>query len=158
MGVVVTSATMSPLFACEAIKLDLGGREILKGISLAVGRGEVIGIIGPNGAGKTSLFEVLSGRLRPKSGRVSFEGREVTGLKLFERARLGIGRTFQTPVAPEDLTVAEVLKGARQAFAPYLTRHHAEWGMEIVGLNVDEGLLASRLETLNRRKLLWPAC
>ncbi len=154
MGVGAPATIAQSLFSCEDIRLDLGGREILKGIALAVGRGEVLGIIGPNGAGKTSLFEVLSGRLRPKSGRVVFEGREVTTLKLFERARLGIGRTYQTPVVPEDLTVAEVLKGARQAFSPYLTRHHAEWGMELVGLNVDESLPASRLETLNRRKLL----
>ena len=158
MGVVAREASdisdALPIFSCDDIRLDLGGREILKGISIAVGRGEVLGIIGPNGAGKTSLFEVLSGRLASKSGRVTFNGADITSSKLFERARLGIGRTFQTPVVPEDLTVAEVLKGARQAFKPYLTRHHAEWGMELVKLNVDEALPASQLETLNRRKLL----
>lgn len=142
------------LFACTDIALDLGGREILKGISLSVAPGEVLGIIGPNGAGKTSLFEVLSGRTAPKRGRVTFEGRDITRMRLYERARLGIGRTYQTPVVPEDLTVGEVLKGARQAYAPYLTRHHAEWGLELVHLGVDEALPASRLETLNRRKLL----
>ena len=100
----------APLFACNGITLDLGGRTILNGISLHVDAGEVLGIIGPNGAGKTSLFEVLSGRLRPKSGRVSFRGADVTAFPLHKRARLGIGRTFQTPVAPESLTVAEVFK------------------------------------------------
>ena len=49
----------------------------------------MLGIIGPNGAGKTSLFEVLSGRMRPKSGKVIFKGREVTGLRLHERAPMG---------------------------------------------------------------------
>jgi branched-chain amino acid transport system ATP-binding protein len=78
----------------------------------------------------------------------------VTSLRLYERARLGLGRTYQTPVVPEELTVAEVLKSARQACKPYLTRHHAEWACELLGLNVDEDLVAGRLETLNRRKLL----
>ena len=154
MGLTAVGRPDGPIFSCDDIRLDLGGREILKEISLSVGRGEVLGIIGPNGAGKTSLFEVLCGRLAPKSGRVLYEGADITRLKLFQRARLGIGRTYQTPLVPEDLTVAEVLKGARQAFPPYLTRHHAEWGLELVRLNVDDAMPASRLETLNRRKLL----
>ncbi|MEQ8661784.1 MAG: ATP-binding cassette domain-containing protein [Gammaproteobacteria bacterium] len=142
------------LFACHDIALDLGGREILRGISLAVDAGEVLGVIGPNGAGKTSLFEVLSGRLAPKRGTVRLAGRDVTRLPLYARARRGVGRTYQTPVVPEELTVGEVLKGARQAYRPYRTRHHAEWACELVGLKVDEGTPASALETLNRRKLL----
>lgn len=141
-------------FACDDVALDLGGREILKGISLAVNTGEVLGIIGPNGAGKTSLIEILSGRVTPRAGRVVFSGRDVTRLPLHARARLGIGRTYQTPVVPEDLTVAEVLKAARQAYRPYCTRHQAEWAMELVHLTVSERLPASELGTLNRRKLL----
>ena len=79
----------------------------------------MLGIIGPNGAGKTSLFEVLSGRMQPKSGTVSFKGENVTSLPLYERARLGIARTFQTPVVPDELTVGETFKAARQAYRPY---------------------------------------
>ena len=142
------------LFGCEAIYLDLGGREILRDISLSVEAGEVLGIIGPNGAGKTSLFEVLSGRIPAKTGRVWFKGEEITSLPLYTRARLGIGRTYQTPVVPDDLTVGQTLKAARQAFRPYLTRHHAEWGTELVRLDVDDNLPTSQLDTLDRRKLL----
>ena len=142
------------LFSCEGIYLDLGGREILRDISLSVSAGEVLGIIGPNGAGKTSLFEVLSGRIPAKSGQVWFRGAEITELPLHDRARLGIGRTYQTPVVPDELTVGQSLKAARQAFRPYLTRHHAEWGTELVGLDVDYDLPTSQLDTLDRRKLL----
>jgi branched-chain amino acid transport system ATP-binding protein len=142
------------IFAGEDITLDLGGRQILKGISLSVRRGEVLGVIGPNGAGKTSLFEVLSGRMAPKTGRVLFRGKDVTALQLYQRARLGVARTFQTPVVPDELTVGEVLKAARQAYRPYLTSHDAEWGLELVDLKVDHDLPARELETLNRRKLL----
>lgn len=144
----------SAFFACQGIALDLGGREILKGISLAIDKGEVLGIIGPNGAGKTSLIEVLSGRIRPKHGKVVFDGRDITHLPLHARARLGLGRTYQTPVVPEELTVGEVLKAARQAYRPYCTRHKAEWAMELVHLSVKERLPANELGTLNRRKLL----
>ncbi|GGC77108.1 ABC transporter ATP-binding protein [Chelatococcus reniformis] len=149
-----SSAPGAPLFGCEDIRLDLGGRAILHGISLEVRRGEVLGIIGPNGAGKTSLFEVLSGRLRPKSGRVLFEGRDVTGLPLHARARLGIGRTYQTPVVPDELTVGETFKATRQAYRPYLTRFDAEYGAELVGLHARDEEPTARLETMNRRKLL----
>jgi branched-chain amino acid transport system ATP-binding protein len=143
-----------PLFGCKDISLDLGGREILKGISLSVERGDVLGIIGPNGAGKTSLFEVLSGRMRPKTGAVFFRGKDVTSLPLFARSRLGIGRTFQTPVVPDELTVGQTLKAARQAYRPYLTRHHAEWGIELVRLSAPPDMPSAQLDTLDRRKLL----
>ncbi len=142
------------LFSCDDIFLDLGGREILRNINLHVEAGEVLGIIGPNGAGKTSLFDVLSGRRAPKSGRVAFKGEDVTALPLYARARMGIGRTYQTPVVPDELTVGETFKAARQAYRPYLTKFDAEYGAELVGLKVDEDELAARLEALNRRKLL----
>ena len=143
-----------PLFACENISLDLGGREILRDISLAVRPGEVLGIIGPNGAGKTSLFEVLSGRIPAKSGKVVFKGQDITRLPLHKRAQLGLGRTYQTPVIPEDLTIGEVLKAARQAYRPYLTADHAEWGAELVRFGIHEDRPAALLDTLDRRKLL----
>ena len=143
-----------PLFSCSGLALDLGGREILRDIALHVGEGEVLGIIGPNGAGKTSLFEVLSGRLQPKAGTVTFKGKDVTALSLHARARIGIGRTFQTPVIPENLTVGETFKAARQAYRPYLTKFDAEYGAELVGLHADEDTPATELDTLDRRKLL----
>lgn len=142
------------LFFCSNISLDLGGREILREINLHVHAGEVLGIIGPNGAGKTSLFEILSGRMLPKSGTVVFKGENITGLPLYSRATLGIGRTFQTPVVPDELTVGETFKAARQAYRPFLTRFDAEYGADLVRLKISEDTPAAQLETFNRRKLL----
>ncbi|SFK16070.1 ABC transporter ATP-binding protein [Bradyrhizobium sp. cf659] len=142
------------LFACSDITLDLGGRSILHGISLSVEPGEVLGVIGPNGAGKTSLFEVLSGRIPPKSGSIRYRGKDITSLPLHRRAQLGIGRTYQTPVVPEGMTVAQVLKAARQAYRPYLTPDDSEWGAGLVAFHVPSSTMADQLETLNRRKLL----
>jgi ABC-type branched-subunit amino acid transport system ATPase component len=150
----VSPAPSAALFGCEDIHIRLGGRSILEGISLSVAAGEILGVVGPNGAGKTTLFEILSGRYTPSRGRVFLAGDDVTKLKLHARARRGLGRTYQSPVVPDALTVGEVLRAARQAYAPYLTRLHAEWAAERVGLRVGMSVLAGSLEALNRRKLL----
>ena len=149
-----TKAPVHALFGCEDIHIRLGGRPILEGVSVSIRPGEILGVVGPNGAGKTTLFEVLSGRYIPDRGRVMLGGRDITSLKLFARARLGLGRTYQSPVVPDALTVAEVFRAARQAYPPFLTRFHAEWAAEQVGLRVAMSALAGSLETLNRRKLL----
>jgi branched-chain amino acid transport system ATP-binding protein len=144
----------APLFACENISIDLGGREILRKIDLEIRPGEVLGIIGPNGAGKTSLIEILSGRYAPKTGKVFYKAKDITNLPLHERARIGIGRTYQTPVVPEDLTVGQTFKAARQAYKPYLTRYDAEYASNLVNFIADEHVPTAVLETFNRRKLL----
>ena len=142
------------LLSCENISIDLGGREVLRDIDLEIKAGEVLGIIGPNGAGKTTLIEILSGRYKQKTGNVVFKGETINEKHLFERSRLGIGRTYQTPVVPEELTVGEALKAARQASKPYLTRLDAEYAAHLVKFSVDWDIENSKLETFNRRKLL----
>ncbi|MGI9334699.1 MAG: ABC transporter ATP-binding protein, partial [Gammaproteobacteria bacterium] len=146
--------TVLPLFGCSGIHLTLGGREILGDIDLDAHPGRVLGIVGPNGAGKTSLFEVLSGRIRPSHGRVHFDGHDITSLSIQRRARLGIGRTFQSPVVSNALSVAQVLEAARKAFRPKLSVHQAEWACEVVNLSIPGATRAGALDTLHRRKLL----
>lgn len=150
----MAGSDVTPIFSCDNLSLDLGGREVLRNIGFELRPGEVLGIIGPNGAGKTSLLEILSGRYQPKSGRVTYKGRDITSLKLFERARLGIGRTYQTPLVCEDLTVGETFKAARQAFRPYLTRFDAEYGANLVHFTTPYDRANSQLKTFERRKLL----
>ncbi len=150
----MTPRPTSALFACDDIAIRLGGRIILDSVSLGLRAGEILGVVGPNGAGKTTLFEVLSGRYRPDRGRVLLDGRDITGLRLHARARLGLGRTYQSPVVPAALTVGDVFHAARQSHTPYLSAFQAEWAAEKVGLRVPISGLAGGLETLNRRKLL----
>lgn len=92
----------------------IGGVDILDGVDLAVGRGELMGIIGPNGAGKTTLFNLLTGLLQPTEGRIELAGRNLAGLSPVKRARLGLGRTFQVSSLFGALSVFENTRLAAQ--------------------------------------------
>ena len=101
----------------EAVDISktFGGISALSEVSLAVGPGESVGLVGPNGAGKTTLFNCLLGLLRPDEGRVTFEGKDLAGLPVYRRARLGIARTFQRMELFSEMTVREHLLVAERA-------------------------------------------
>ncbi|MBW2168530.1 MAG: ABC transporter ATP-binding protein [Deltaproteobacteria bacterium] len=84
-----------------------GGLKANDDISFTMEKGELVGLIGPNGAGKTTLFNCISGLHPVTSGRIIFDGKDITSLKSYEVARLGLARTFQVYVASGDLTVEE---------------------------------------------------
>lgn len=83
------------LLDARGITKRFAGITALHSVDLSVAPGEFVGLIGPNGAGKTTFFNCLLGILRPEEGTVMFDGRDVTGLPVFKRARMGFGRTFQ---------------------------------------------------------------
>ena len=90
-----------PLLATTGLRKSFGALTVTEDVSLAVQPGEIHAVIGPNGAGKTSLINQLSGTLAPDAGRIRFAGRDITGLSLARRARLGLARSFQlTAVLP----------------------------------------------------------
>lgn len=142
------------LFGCEKICLSLGGRQILSDVSIEASAGQILGLVGPNGAGKTSLFEVLCGRYTPDSGKVVLDGRDITRLPFHARARIGLGRTYQSPVVPASLTVGEAFRAARKSHRPYLSRHDAEWAARLVRFHVPWDRPAAALGAFDRRKLL----
>ena len=86
---------------------SFGGLMANDNISFSLERGELVGLIGPNGAGKTTLFNCISGLHAVTSGRILFDGEDITHLKAHEVARRGLARTFQVYVAAGDLTVIE---------------------------------------------------
>ena len=104
--------------ACGGVRKTYGAFVALNDVSLTVDGGEILGLAGPNGAGKTTLFDVLSGRTRPDSGAVKLSGRAITSMSTHRRARLGLARTFQSPIVPTSLTVGETLRSARDAYSP----------------------------------------
>ncbi len=101
--------------ALRGITWRVGGVAIVDNVDLDLAPGEFLAVIGPNGAGKTSLFNLVSGLRRPTAGTVAVNGRDVTTLSPHRRARLGLGRTFQTSAVFASLTVAENVCLAVQA-------------------------------------------
>ena len=95
------------LLEIHSLHKDFGGLRANDDISITMERGELVGLIGPNGAGKTTLFNCVSGLHPVTSGRVMFDGQDITDLKAHEVARLGLARTFQVYVASGDLNVEE---------------------------------------------------
>lgn len=85
-----------PLLEAKGITKSFGGLAALQSVDLEVTENEIVGLIGPNGAGKTTFFNIIAGNMRPDQGEIYFELRRCSGLKPFERCRLGIARTYQT--------------------------------------------------------------
>ncbi len=97
--------------ALEAKKLEKSyrGRKIVRGVSVQVKFGEVVGLLGPNGAGKTTTFYMVVGLIKPDQGRVVLDGTDITRMPMYQRARNGIGYLPQEPSVFRKLSVAENL-------------------------------------------------
>jgi len=91
----------------DNVEMRFGGLLALGGVSFSVEQGTILGLIGPNGSGKTTMMNVISGVLRPTSGRVSFKGRALTRVPTHRISALGIARTFQVVQPFTNLTVLE---------------------------------------------------
>lgn len=98
----------------DNVTVRFGGLTAVNNVSLSVGTGDVIGLVGANGAGKTTLFNAISGLVQPTSGKIMFDGIDVLRAPMYQRARMGIGRTFQIPQPMHELTVRENLMVAQR--------------------------------------------
>ncbi len=96
----------------EGVKKHFGSVRAVDGVSMRVERGEIVSLVGPNGAGKTTLLNLISGLIRPDSGRIYFLGRDVTGMRPSQLVRMGMARCFQISNVFENLTVLENLLAA----------------------------------------------
>jgi branched-chain amino acid transport system ATP-binding protein len=101
------ASTGKELMRATGLVRRFGGLVAVNEVALTVADREIVGLIGPNGAGKTSLFNILSGQLKPDSGSVSFAGKDITGASATICARAGIGRTFQIVKPFAGLSVLE---------------------------------------------------
>ncbi|MGH7334806.1 MAG: ABC transporter ATP-binding protein [Candidatus Rokuibacteriota bacterium] len=112
-------AAATPVLALHSVRKSFGGVTAVNGVSFALEGGRIYGLIGPNGSGKTTLFNCITGVERRDTGQILLKGLRIDGLKAYQIARAGIGRTFQvTRVFPE-LTALEnllvVTRGERAA-------------------------------------------
>jgi len=144
----------------EGIKVTkhFGGLKVLNNVDFYVDDKEIVGIIGPNGAGKTTLFNVICGFYRPDSGKIIFEGKDITKLKPYNICRLGIARTFQI-VRPflrmtvlENVQVGMVYARKRNINLARAKREASYW-LEFVGLYEKRDVAANQLTHTERRKL-----
>jgi len=95
------------LLEIKDLSKSYDGKEVVKGISILVKRGEIVGLLGPNGAGKTTTFYMVVGIVAPNQGKIVFDNQDITSLPIHERARCGIGYLSQEPSIFRKLTVEE---------------------------------------------------
>ncbi|HEY6336317.1 MAG TPA: ABC transporter ATP-binding protein [Alphaproteobacteria bacterium] len=143
------------LLEANDVTMAFGGFLAVSGASLGVAEGEIVGLIGPNGAGKSTLFNCLAGDLKPTSGRVVFDGVDVTRANPETHAKIGIGRTFQVPATFTDLTVLEnVMVGAFARHPNATGAREAAWRvLELTGLAGQAERRAGNLGTPGRKRL-----
>lgn len=131
----------------------------LRKIDFTINEGEIVGLVGPNGAGKTTMFNLISGRFKPSSGKILFQGKEITGHKPHGICRLGISRTFQSSrpfvqmTALENVLVGRIFgKGFRLLTRPE-DKQMAHELLEVVGIAHKAETLAKDLTLSELRRL-----
>jgi branched-chain amino acid transport system ATP-binding protein len=121
------------LLAVEDVTRRFGGIVALADVSLALEKGQIVGLIGPNGAGKTTLFNLITRLYRPNSGRIVFDGKDLTRTPAYRIVRLGIARTFQNVVLFQNMTVLEnLLVGAHSQLRPISERRGRKQALEML--------------------------
>jgi ABC-type branched-subunit amino acid transport system ATPase component len=156
-GIAPPDGKVAPILESRDIRMEFNGVHALDGVTVSVGRGEIVGLVGPNGSGKSTLINVLTGMFVPTGGRVVFEGSDITGEPPHVVSGLGIARTYQIPRPFESMTVLEnvafscmfrsdglALSEALQAAGEYL---------EFTGLSGVARALPSQIN-LHQRKFL----
>jgi branched-chain amino acid transport system ATP-binding protein len=145
------------LLELARVEKRFGGLTAVSSFSAGLEAGSLTGLIGANGAGKTTLFSIVAGNQRPSSGRVSFEGRDITGLAPHRISRLGIARTFQIVRPFKGLTVLDNVRtaamfGAGRSTAAEASRSAARV-LELVGLADRAQQTAGELTLAGRKRL-----
>ncbi|MBN8955271.1 MAG: LPS export ABC transporter ATP-binding protein [Rhizobiales bacterium] len=112
--------------AVHGVEKSFGQRKVVKGASLYVDRGEAVGLLGPNGAGKTTIFYMVTGLIKADRGRIELDGFDVTGLPMYQRARLGIGYLPQEASIFRGLNVEDNIRAVLEAVEPSRKRREKE--------------------------------
>jgi branched-chain amino acid transport system ATP-binding protein len=146
-----------PALEVSEVCMAFGGAQVLSDVSISVPTGGVTGLIGPNGAGKTTLFNVVSGLLAPRSGRVMIDGHDVTRAGPAARARRGLSRTYQRLELFTSLTVRDNIRVAGEIRNTWGRRGRIDVGketertLELLGLGEVAEREVSELPTARAR-------
>ncbi len=136
---------MAALLQLDKVTIRFGGLTAVNAVDFTVGENELCGLIGPNGAGKTTVFNLITGVYQPTDGTVSFEGRNVAGLRVNEIVELGIARTFQNIRLFGSLSVFDNVRVAcnlHRETSPFQSM------VRLGGFRRDEAAIAKRVEEL----------
>ncbi len=145
------------ILTLDAVTVRFGGLVAVDSASFEAEEGKILGLIGPNGAGKTTLFNAINGVYKPRAGRITFRGEDITGLPPFEVAKRGIARAHQVVRPLNDLSVvANVTVGAcfgREQLGMRDARKRAEEVIDQLGLTERMELPAGKLNVAQKKRL-----
>jgi branched-chain amino acid transport system ATP-binding protein len=148
---------MSEILQLQSVSRRFGGLQALRDVSLTVNKGEVIGLIGPNGAGKTTLVNVVTGVTPATAGTVTFDGQDITRVKTYRSARLGLSRTFQIVQPFAQFSALDNVAAAALFSQPgeslKAAREEARRHLAFVGLEAQSGQQAATLTLAMRKRL-----
>jgi branched-chain amino acid transport system ATP-binding protein len=144
------------MLVLEGVSRRFGGLKVIDDLSFAVAEGEVLGILGPNGAGKSTLLNLIGGVLAPNAGHIRYNGRDITRMRVWDRSRIGIGRTYQIPKPFAHMSVFENLlvaavHGGGMSIAH--ASHEVAAVLELTGLEHRSTLPAGQLSLLDLKRL-----
>jgi branched-chain amino acid transport system ATP-binding protein len=148
---------MTVLLSVQGVTKRFGGLQALTHVTFDLPEGQILGLIGPNGAGKTTLFNAINGVYPPEEGRIIFRDKDVTKLKTYERARMGMARTHQIVQPLNELTVREnVMVGACFGREHQSLGHATDIADEVLGfveLAARADQLAGSLNVAQKKRL-----
>jgi len=139
----------------ESLRKDFRGIVAVDGVSVGVSRGELLGIIGPNGAGKTTLFNLIAGAFHPSSGKVFFQGSDITRFPPHKRLRIGIARTFQLIHPFASLTLFEniMVSATGSGLSTREARAQTSETVERMGMTALAGRSAGSINAVEGKRL-----
>ena len=141
------------LLQLEGLSVRFGGVEALAGVDLELAPGHALGLVGANGCGKTTLFDAITGVVRPSAGRIVLLGRDITHAAVHDIARAGIARTFQTVRLFPAMTVADNVARVDEPGGAGSVEQALEQTLEQTGLAARRSVLAGELSLAERRRL-----
>jgi len=147
-----------PLLEGIGVTRHFGGLAAVAEVDFHADQGEILGLIGPNGAGKTTLFNLISAALKPTCGKISYKGKDITGLPPYKICRLGVARTFQTvKVFPHVPVLRNVMVGSLFGTGKRISEaqalRKAEEVLEFVDLSHLKDVPAGDLTLANQKRL-----
>jgi lipopolysaccharide export system ATP-binding protein len=119
-------AQQAGYLAVHSVEKSFGTRQVVRGVSIYVRRGEAVGLLGPNGAGKTTVFYMITGLIKADRGAIELDGHDVTKLPMYQRARLGIGYLPQEASIFRGLTVEQNIRAVLEVVEPSRKKREAE--------------------------------